>query len=266
MPTELPPEPHSADGSAAETPMTPLGREVPPEENTRRGRTGPRPPLTPATTVRAATGLAGAAWTAMSGAARWGVGTALEVTGSIMRQSMAGVPPSEIRAAAAGEVRDALRRALGLQAEPVTGLSAETPGFAGISAALTSDETRILRLLHLNGPQPYLEIPDERTRDPHAEHAETGITLLGEHAGLRSPDRTQHYLANLRRLGLIDITENPVGDPERYQPLEAQASVRDRPELRTTLYYRDIELTDFGADFARACLPVPEEGPTAEWD
>ncbi|MBF6436952.1 Abi-alpha family protein [Nocardia cyriacigeorgica] len=250
----------------------------------------------PIVTVRTASGVVRVALSTVAGAAGWGVGTVLDVTGTVVRRSAAGVPPAEIRAEAEAEVRAALRRALGLseteqprrplsaptlreQGAALLRLSASThagdeghPAFANILAEITPDEARILRYLRTDGPQPSIEVHGGRLSRLGAERLglrqESGLTLLGEHAGLRFPNRIQHYLTNLRRLGLIELAKEPVGNPNRYQLLEAQSPVREllkRSGFGTKVSYRSIILTGFGAEFVQTCLPVVlHEGPAAE--
>ncbi|MBF6287350.1 Abi-alpha family protein [Nocardia cyriacigeorgica] len=256
----------------------------------------PHPLRRPITTVRTASGVVRVAWSTVTGAAGWGVGTVLDVTGTVVRRSAAGVPPAEIRAEAEAEVRAALRRALGLpeteqsrrptsaptlreQGAALLRLSASThagdeghPAFANILAEITPDEARILRYLRTDGPQPAIEVHGGRLSRLGAERLglrqESGLTLLGEHAGLRFPNRIQHYLTNLRRLGLLELAKEPVGNPNRYQLLEAQSPVREllkRSGFGTKVSYRSIILTGFGAEFVQTCLPIVlHEGPTAE--
>jgi hypothetical protein len=235
-------------------------------------------------TVRAATGVARVAVTAASEVAAWSFDTALGVGATVVRGSVAGAPPREVLAAAEAEVRDAVRRALRLPATPeppdpaalptlreqgaaLLRLSASTegehedthPAFARMLSDLTPDEARILRFLHLDGPQPSIDIRTGRPRGLGAERIMSGLNLIGEHAGLRFPNRVQQYLPNLRRLGLIEFVKVPVGNPNRYQLLEAQSPVREvlkRSGFGTKVHYRSIALTEFGADFVQTCLPV----------
>ncbi|WP_039800970.1 Abi-alpha family protein [Nocardia araoensis] len=243
----------------------------------------PRRVTVPLATVRAATGVARVAWTAVTGVTSWSVGTAVGVTSTVVRRSIEGAPPREVLAEAESEVRDAMRKALGMPAaaEPpaqeavptlreqgaaLLRLSASPhgeddnhPAFAGMLAELTPDEARILRFLHLDGPQPSIDIRTGRPRALGSERLGSMLTLIGEHAGLRFPNRIQPYLTNLRRLGLIEHAREPVGNPNRYQLLEAQSPVREmlkRSGFGTKVIYRSVVLTDFGADFVRTCLPV----------
>ncbi|QIS15731.1 Abi-alpha family protein [Nocardia arthritidis] len=234
--------------------------------------------------VRGASGVARVAWNAAYGVAGWGIDTALGVAGTVVKGSMAGTPPREVLADAQAEVRDAVRRALGIpppatssehtsvptlreqgaallrmSASPHAEQSDGHPAFAGMLSELTPDEARILRFLHLDGAQPSIDIRIGRPRALGAERIVAGLNLIGEHAGLRFPNRIQQYLTNLRRLGLIDFTKDPLDNPHRYQVLEAQSPVREvlkRSGFGTKVYYRSVTLTAFGTDFVQTCLPV----------
>ncbi|MEU1984367.1 Abi-alpha family protein [Nocardia sp. NPDC019395] len=257
-------------------------------------------PIGPVAAVRAVGGIARVTASVVSGTARWGVHTALDVTETVVRGSLAGAPQAEIRTEAIGQVREALRLALGVTAaEPsattspterslreqgaaLLRLAASTrapdeghPAFARILAELTSDEARILRLLRLEGPQPTVTVRggrssrrSRRQTEPATGPDDLGVSMIGERAGLRYPDRVQRYLTNLRRIGLIEILREPVGTPERYQLLEAQSAVAELLKQsggRGKLQHRGITLTTFGGEFVQASLPIQgEDGPAAE--
>lgn len=253
----------------------------------------------PAATVRAVSGVARVAASAVSGTARWGVHTALDITETVVRGSMAGLAPAEIRTEAVARAQEALRRALGVAAAEPSALDTPTerslraqgaallrlaaspraadeghPAFARILAELTSDEARILRLLRLDGPQPAVTVRGgrrarraSRKAEQASGMAEIGVSMIGEHAGLRHPDRVQRYLANLRRIGLIELLHEPVGTPERYQLLEAQAAAIEllKQAGRGKLQHRGIALTPFGGEFVQASLPITgDNGPAAD--
>ncbi|NUP26377.1 MAG: DUF4393 domain-containing protein [Nocardia sp.] len=273
-------------------------REAPDSgEPERPGETGR--PGGPAAGLRAVSGVARVAASAVSGTARWGVHTALDVTETVVRGSMAGLPPAEIRTEAVQQMQEALRRALGVpaaeapaespterslreQGAALLRLAASPraadeghPAFARILAELTSDEARILRLLRLDGPQPAVTVRggrrvgrSSRRSEQGAGAAEIGVSMIGEHAGLRHPERVQRYLTNLRRIGLVELLREPVGTPERYQLLEAQAPAIELLKQaggRGKLQHRGIALTTFGGEFVQASLPITgENGPAAE--
>ncbi|WP_245717542.1 Abi-alpha family protein [Nocardia jejuensis] len=242
-------------------------------------------PVTPtmpsAGPVRTATGVVRVAMSAAVEASVWSLSTALGVTSVVLRGSMAGHPPRDILSEAGAQVRHSVRQALGVvpqessdaspEANPTTALRARGaellrrsadfheddslhPAYSRILGELAPDEARIIRYLYLDGPQPALEVRTGRS----SNHGE--FTLLGDDAALRYPNRVEEYLTNLDRLGLIDITREPLGNPNRYQLLEALPEVRrllKRTSFGTKVLYRTIELTSFGAGFVRVCLPVP---------
>lgn len=243
----------------------------------------PEPERPAAGTVRTATGVARVAWSAVTEATAWGVGTALGVTGTVLRGSMAGQPPREILTEAGAQVRDSMLRALGVhttgeaqaapEPSPVTELRARGaallrqsadvhttddshPAYSRILDQLAPDEARIVRHLYLDGPQPLIDVRTGRTASGRGGR----FNLVGEDAGLRYPNRIDEYLTNLRRLGLLDFGREPLGNPNRYQLLEALPEVRKllkRAGFGTKVLYRSIELTGFGGGFVRTCLPIP---------
>ncbi|WP_433563161.1 Abi-alpha family protein [Nocardia sp. CA-151230] len=247
---------------------------VPVGTTERRGAAGP---------VRAATGVVRVAMSAAVEASFWSLQTALGVTSVVLRGSMAGQPPREILSDAGAQVRHSVRQALGVTAPEAAEIAPESSpasvlrargaellrrsadfhteddnhhhtAYARILGELAPDEARVVRHLYLDGPQPAVEVKSGRT-------AYRGVfNLLGEDAALRYPNRIDEYLTNLDRLGLIDITREALGNPNRYQLLEAMPEVRrllKRASFGTKVMYRTIELTSFGAGFTRTCLPVP---------
>ncbi len=248
-----------------------------------------RPGAEPATRsvgpVRTATGVVWVAVSAVTEVTAWGLGTALGVTGTVVRGSMAGRPTREVLSEAGEQVKDSVRRALGIPGAPdaphiapsapglrergaellrrsasVHAVEGDHPAFARILGELAPDEARILRHLYLDGAQPALDVRTGRALRPGTQRVALGLNMIGEDAALRFPDRGDSYLTNLRRLGLLDWTREPLDNPTRYQLLESQPEVRkllERTGFGTKVFYRGIVLTGFGVDFVRTCLPVP---------
>ncbi|MEV5651346.1 Abi-alpha family protein [Nocardia sp. NPDC052254] len=234
--------------------------------------------------VRVTTGVVRVALGAVTEVASWGLGTAVGVTATVVRGSMAGQPPHRVLSQAGDQVRASVRRALGIdgahagapiasdapslrergaellrRSADVHGEDADHPAFARILAELAPDEARILRFLYLDGPQPALDIRTGRASSAGAQRFEAGMSLIGEVAALRYPDRAVTYLTNLRRLGLITVDGDQLGNPARYQLLESQPEVRRlmKRGFGTKVNHRSIALIPFGTDFTRTCLPVP---------
>jgi hypothetical protein len=134
-----------------------------------------------------------------------------------------------------------------------------------ILSQLAPDEARILRLLAQRGAQPSVDVRSGWL--PFAIGSELvapGLTMIGEEAGRRYPERVQPYLNNLYRLGLLWFSREPVADPLRYQVLEAQPEVTQALQRagRGRTVRRSIHLTPFGKDFCEAVLPLD----TAEFE
>lgn len=133
------------------------------------------------------------------------------------------------------------------------------PAYERILSQLAPDEARILRLLAQRGAQPSVDVRSGWLPfSIGSELVAPGLTMIGEEAGCRYPDRVQPYLNNLYRLGLLWFSREPVTDPLRYQVLEAQPEVTQALQRarRGRTVRRSIHLTPFGKDFCEAVLPL----------
>lgn len=131
------------------------------------------------------------------------------------------------------------------------------PAFAHILDELTPDEARMLRFLCAEGPQPSVDVRTNRPFGVGSELVAGGLSMIGLQAGVRHPDRTQSYLNNLERLGLIWFSRETV-EPGRYQVVEVQPEVVEalkRAGRAPRTVRRSIHLTPFGDDFCATCLP-----------
>jgi hypothetical protein len=236
----------------------------------------------------------------------WTVGAAAAGANYVIRRSMEGQPAGAIVQEAATDLRNFALRALGLNPDsvpsialgspsvpsfernPVRGASTRElqkrgiellrrsndvnvvedthPAFARILSEITPDEARVLRFIYLEGPQPTLDIRTFRPLGIGSELVAAGMSMIGEHAGLRNLDRIDQYLTNLSRLGLIDFSREPVSNPNRYQVIEAQpktiAAMKSAGRA-PKLVQRSIRLTSFGEEFVRTCLPLNGKVPPA---
>lgn len=131
------------------------------------------------------------------------------------------------------------------------------PAYARILDDLAPDEARILRLLAREGAQPAVDV---RTASPFPGGSQLiapGLTMIGAEAGVHYGDRVAAYLNNLERLGLVWFSREPLADPLVYQVLEAQPDVvAAMAQGRTKTVRRSIQLTPFGQEFTRACIPL----------
>jgi hypothetical protein len=224
----------------------------------------------------------------------WTVGATAAGANYVARRAVEGQPATAILQEAAGDLRSFALRTLGLDpdAMPTMGLGAGDrglprgassrelqkrgtellrrsndvhvvedthPAFARILSEITPDEARILRFIYLEGPQPAIDIRTYRPLGIGSELVAAGMSMIGEHAGLRNLDRIDQYLTNLSRLGLIDFSKEQVSNPTRYQVIEAQPKVA--AALKTAgrapkIVQRSIRLNAFGEEFVRTCLPL----------
>ena len=132
------------------------------------------------------------------------------------------------------------------------------PAYPKILDNLAPDEARILRYLATEGPQPVVDVRDSGWFPITSELVGAGLSMVGTEAGCRYEDRTQAYLNNLHRLGLVWFSDEQVDDVRRYQLVEAQPKVMEARDesTRPKVVRRSIHLTPFGVDFCRVCLPL----------
>jgi Abortive infection alpha len=246
--------------------------------------------------LRAAPVLARFAASAYWRSARWTLGASARTGRRMARAAANGQAPAELFRTTRSELRERARQFLGIPEEEDTGEEAEVtpetiaaererarkslrergaellrrsadvnfeedahPAYARILGDLAPDEGRILRLLFEQGPQPSVDvrsgwIPLKAASDLVAP----GLNMIGAEAGCRHLTDVPAYLNNLFRLGLIWFSSEPVPDPHRYQVLEAQPEVGEALASggRRRTVRRSIELTPFGREFCRLCLPV----------
>jgi hypothetical protein len=246
--------------------------------------------------LRAAPALGRLAAEAWWRTARWSVEASVGAGTRMVRSAISGESPADVLAQAGGDLRDYLRRLLGLvegepreeetppvadppdtdslrergaellrQSADVDYEEAAHPAYERILGSLAPDEARILRLLALEGPQPAVDVRGAKGIPVSTQMIAPGLSMIGQQAGVRYLDRVPAYLNNLYRLGLIWFSREPLEDPLRYQVLEAQPDVaealRKAGRARKTVR-RSIMLTPFGEDFCEICLPLD----TAEID
>ena len=135
------------------------------------------------------------------------------------------------------------------------------PAFETVLDQIAPDEARILRVLSQNGPQPVVDVEmRSRLRGPGHRTLARNEGRLGPEAGCRYPERTEGYIDNLGRLGLIRVSRDEVGDGAQYEILGVQPAViraeEEARELggRSRLIRGSIALTAFGVEFVDTCL------------
>lgn len=255
-------------------------------------------PTTAAEIIKAAPGVAKVAVTSSVRLAGWTANASLAGAGYVVRRAVAGQPATAIMQDAANDLRGLAWRALGLIGPPAVGPASSRPAraasseelrrrgtdlmrrsndvhfvedahpaFARILSEITPDEARILRFLYVDGPQPAIDIRTSRPFGIGSELVADGLNMIAEHAGCRNVDRIHPYLTNLSRLGLVEFSKEQVGNPQRYQVVEAQPKVTEamkRAGRMPKAVHRSIFLSEFGKDFCRSCLPVGDVRVVAE--
>jgi hypothetical protein len=213
--------------------------------------------------------------------AQWMVHTTVQTGQRVVRGLAAGEPPVKIAQDLGAELRSAAQSVLGVQPAPtehhastdeLRARGAELlrrssdvhfvedthPAYERILDELTPDEARILRFLYREGPQPTVDVRTNRPLGIGSELIEAGLSMIGRQAGVRNLDRTNAYLNNLFRLGLVWFSREEV-EPSRYQVVEVQPEVQEamaRAGRAPKTIRRSIHLTPFGEDFCTTCLPM----------
>jgi hypothetical protein len=213
--------------------------------------------------------------------AQWLVQTTVQTSRRVVRGVLSGEPPVRIAQELGAELRTVAQSALGVQPPPtehsasldeLRARGAELlrrssdvhfvedthPAYERILAELTPDEARIVRFLYREGPQPTVDVRTNRPLGIGSELIEAGLSMIGRQAGVRNMNRTNAYLNNLFRLGLVWFSREEV-EPARYQVVEVQPEVQEamaRAGRAPKTIRRSIHLTPFGEDFCRTCLPL----------
>lgn len=173
-------------------------------------------------------------------------------------QSALGVaPPAPSAGASASELRERGAELL-RQSSDVHFVEDTHPAYERILDELTPDEARIVRFLYREGPQPTVDVRTNRPLGIGSELIEAGLSMIGRQSGVRNLNRTNAYLNNLFRLGLVWFSREEV-EPSRYQVVEVQPEVQEamsRAGRAPKTIRRSIHLTPFGEDFCRTCLPM----------
>jgi len=224
---------------------------------------------------------------------RWGLSTSMQIAERAVGSLAAGESVTRVANEAANGARDALMELVGVghpeehdesprrqrrerpmsaqelrrrgadllrRSADVTDDEETHPAYARILESLSPDEARILRMLEREGPQPAVDVRSASAVPHNSELVEANLTMLGILAGCRHTERTQAYLNNLVRLGLVLVADEPLRDPDAYQVLEAQPDVQGAMDSakRSRTIRRSIRLTPFGRDFVGTCMSIDE--------
>jgi hypothetical protein len=235
---------------------------------------------------REATGLLRIAASTGLSTLQWMVTTTVHTGSRVVRGIAAGEPPVKIVTELTNELRTAAAEVLGAPppapapngtphatSEELRARGAELlkrsadvhfvedmhPAYERILGELAPDEARILRFLAQEGPQPTVDVRTNRPLGIGSELIEAGLSMIGRQSGVRRLDRTNAYLNNLFRLGLVWFSREEV-EPSRYQVVEVQPEVQAamaKAGRAPKTVRRSVHLTPFGEDFCEICLQDP---------
>jgi hypothetical protein len=233
--------------------------------------------------IREGAGLLRIAANAGYATAQWVVSTTVHTGTRVVRGLASGESPVSIVNALGADLRSSVEEALGTpppaapaehhaSAATLRERGAELlrrsadvhfvedmhPAYERILGELSPDEARILRFLALEGPQPTVDVRTNRPLGIGSELVAAGLSMIGRQAGVRHLDRTNAYLNNLFRLGLLWFSREEV-EPSRYQVVEVQPEVQAamaKAGRAPKTIRRSIHLTPFGVDFCQTCLPL----------
>jgi hypothetical protein len=217
-------------------------------------------------------------------AVQWMVTATARTSTRVVRGVASGEPPKKIVTDLTNDLRAAARDVLGVTSPepPARGATAAElrargaellersadvhfvedmhPAYERILGEIAPDEARVLRFLFREGPQPTVDVRTNRPLGIGSELIEAGLSMIGRQSGVRRLDRTNAYLNNLFRLGLVWFSREEV-EPERYQVVEVQPEVQEamaRAGRAPKTIRRSVHLTPFGEDFCRICLPLED--------
>lgn len=145
------------------------------------------------------------------------------------------------------------------------------PAFVEIIKQLTPDEARIIRLFTKHRPFPLVTVRwwyKERRWERGGSVSLVNFSLLGFDAECQFPDLTPSYIDNLRRLGVIEVSDYKYTCPGVYDELEnhpsvvaAKKQIQSDPDRVPDLVYRGAWLTQLGIQFCKACV-IPQHDMT----
>ncbi|MEO6471808.1 MAG: DUF4393 domain-containing protein, partial [Aeromicrobium sp.] len=164
---------------------------------------------------------------------------------------------STVSAATAEELR---RRGIVLLAKSADVYISEDvhPAFDRVLSDIAPDEARMLLYMANNGPQPIVDVRTNRPLGIGSELVAGDLNSIAEQAGCRRRDRAGAYLINLERLGLLEISDDPV-ELSRYMVLEVQTNVEEALKKAgrvPKILRKSLHLTHFGEEFCDTCFDV----------
>lgn len=136
------------------------------------------------------------------------------------------------------------------------------PALLEIVEQMSPDEARLLNFLAEHGPTPYIDLMRTSMVGTGSDAVLYHLSMAADRAGCRHPERSQPYLENLRRLGLIALPKSPLDGHEDYQLLEGlelyiqrAKEIREDRNARPRMRKGHIVLTALGERLITIALP-----------
>lgn len=140
------------------------------------------------------------------------------------------------------------------------------PGFVEIIKQMCPDEAKLIKYIHMNGPNiPLLYLEVKKISGASILVSPVGFTNATYLSGCEYPANYQKYIENLMRLGLVNCSNE-----ERLVDKSAYAQLENHPLLielkkefegyqnvrKVELVEGHLELTLFGRDFCDKCMQI----------
>ncbi|KXP06401.1 Abi-alpha family protein [Tsukamurella pseudospumae] len=147
-----------------------------------------------------------------------------------------------------------------LSQRPNKGLEDHHPSFGHIVDQLLPDEARILRFMGKAGTQPLIDVRTKTLFMIGSELLLGDLSMVAEMSGCERPEQDRSYFANLHRLGLLEMSDEPVDDYRRYALLEVQPAAVHAIESvkKAHTIFRSIRITAFGSQFIGMAFDLDE--------
>jgi len=137
------------------------------------------------------------------------------------------------------------------------------PGFVDLIRNITEDEARVLAWFNKNKVLPIIDIKKVITKTQSELRLNTLVSNIAQQAGCEFDDLAEGYLANLERIGLLEIPRtNCLTDDRLYKDVLGMPAVTERLSKlnsgskgfrgEVVKYY--AKLSVFGIKFCHACL------------
>ncbi len=137
------------------------------------------------------------------------------------------------------------------------------PGFVDLIRNITEDEARVLSWFHNNKVLPVIDIKKVLTKRQSEMRLNTLVSCIAQEAGCQFDDLAESYLANLERVGLLEIPRTTcLTDDSLYQNVMTMPAVEERlsslnggsSEFRGEVVKYYAKLSVYGIRFCHACI------------